>query len=209
VAFAVGVTLCTLTLLHCGWSSHEVTAGFWFDHVTFELPERETERIGGSLREDEAGRIRSIAWVELHRAYSGLRLSFAHRRDGFYRVAVLQELEGRPFGKRMVYGDAGQSRTFGLLGGSGAVSFAILARNAIHYAPPGATRAEIVDAIGRGIGRAAAHEFAHQIVPGVNLHQTGDKESYEYGTADRAAQYYGVLHWSVVRPALVRRLGRG
>jgi hypothetical protein len=55
-------------------------------------------------------------------------------------------------------------------------------------------------AILAGIGRAAAHELAHQLVPDVNIHSSCDPESYEYESADRAAEYYGPIHWDMVGP---------
>jgi hypothetical protein len=120
---------------------------------------------------------------------------------------VVQNLSGETARGGAFSAHAGESRTLGPLGGRGMVSFSVLATTAVYYAPPDATRTEIVSAIGRGIGRAAAHEFAHQILPDIDLHQVADKESYEYGNADRAAQYYGTLHWAKARPAMARRLG--
>ena len=66
----------------------------------------------------------------------------------------------------------------------------------ITYAPPGATRQTIVDGIGRGIGRVAAHEFAHQMINSGETHNPRDENSYEYPSSDRAAQYYGELRWT-------------
>jgi hypothetical protein len=87
------------------------------------------------------------------------------------------------------------------------VSFATLASQAIVYAPPEAARAEIVDGIGRGLGRAAVHEFAHQILPHVPIHDTDDEHSYEHWSSNREAQYYGPMRWDVARPFLEKRLG--
>jgi len=106
---------------------------------------------------------------------------------------------------------AGQSRVFGPLGGSGSVAFAILAHNAIEYAPAGASRQQIVEGIGKGIGRAAVHEFAHQALGLDNLSlldNRTDPDSYEYGNADRRSQYYGELRWTAAWPVLVERFGR-
>ena len=100
---------------------------------------------------------------------------------------------------------------FGPLGGSGSVAFAILAHNAIEYAPAGASRQRIVDGIGRGIGRAAIHELAHQALGLDNLSSLDnrtDPDSYEYGNADRPSQYYGELTWTTAWPVLVEKFGR-
>jgi hypothetical protein len=76
------------------------------------------------------------------------------------------------------------------------------------HAPAGASRADIVDAIGRGLGRAAVHEFAHQILPHGPMHNTQDRASYEYWSSNRATQYYGEMRWSVALPKLEERLSR-
>ena len=182
--------------------SNIVTAGFWFDDdVSFEL--HDPARIGGPLNDEERQRIVTVAREEVVRAFAELRLAVTERRDAFYRVRVRQALT---VGRR--YAAAGQSNVFGPLGGHGAVSFVTLAAQAISYAPQTATRAQIVDAIGRGLGRAAVHEFAHQILPKDPIHRSQDRASFEYWSSDRAAQYYGEMHWSVAREALRERLGR-
>jgi hypothetical protein len=101
---------------------------------------------------------------------------------------------------------AGTSRPLGPLGGIGAVDFMLIARKAIQYAPAGASRREIVEGIGRGIGMVAVHEFAHQILGTAGLHND-DENSYEYHSPDRASQYYGELRWTTARPVLQRKLG--
>lgn len=105
---------------------------------------------------------------------------------------------------------AGESRVFGPLGGSGSVAFAILAHNAIGYAPAGASRQQIVDGIGRGIGRAAVHELAHQALGLDNvscLDNRTDMDSYEYANADRPSQYYGDLRWTTASSMLQEKFG--
>ena len=95
----------------------------------------------------------------------------------------------------------------GALGGLGVVDFEVLSSYAISNAPPGADRASIIEGIGPGIGRVAAHEFAHQLLAGVNIHASRDVASYEYARVDRVAQFYGPIHWDVARPFLLKRLG--
>jgi hypothetical protein len=175
----------------------KASGGFWFQDVTFAIPAPEVDRLGGPLSQAEKERIISIAQSELQSAYAGLRIAFTNDQHAFYRVRVLQD-----FGAS---GASGRSQVF--VGGQGSVSFDTIARTAIAYAPPQAGRSTIVDGIGRGIGRTAAHEFAHQIVPGVNLHASADRDSYEFASAERAAQYYGELHWALARAPLAARLG--
>ena len=82
-----------------------------------------------------------------------------------------------------------------------------LARSAVDNAPGGASRQSLIDGIGRGIGRAAAHEFAHQILGPAMQDDRTDLNSYEYFSSDRQAQFYGELRWISARPLLQKRLG--
>jgi hypothetical protein len=61
--------------------------------------------------------------------------------------------------------------------------------------------------MGRGVGRVAIHEFAHQILGVADIHNTDDQDSYEYPSPDRPSQYYGDLHWTHAWPLLQKRLG--
>lgn len=128
--------------------------------------------------------IASTAMAELTAAFKGLRIRFSDHRGGLYNVRVVQELTA---------GGAGQSRGITGFGGSGAVSFTFLANGVFAYAPPDATRADVIAAIGRGIGRTAVHEFVHQMLPTTPIHDSRNARSYEYASAARAAQYYGAM----------------
>jgi hypothetical protein len=200
---AIGATAMTAGLLgtiEYQSRANVVTVGFWFEDVTFEV--HHPARLGGALTPDEQQRIRGVARSEIVEAFAPFRIEVTDRRDAFYRVRVRQALTaGR-------YAAAGQSNVFGPLGGYGAVSFITLAAQAMAHAPAGASRADIVDAIGRGLGRAAVHEFAHQILPQGPMHTTQDRASYEYWSSNRAAQYYGAMRWSVALPKLEERLSR-
>ena len=81
---------------------------------------------------------------------------------------------------------AGMAHAFGMLGGVASVNFQTHALNAVIFAPADATRPDIVEAIGRGIGRSAVHELAHMI----------------------SSQYYGELRWASAWAILDRRIGR-
>ena len=189
-----------------------IDAGFWWADTPFVLSADDAVKVGGPL---SAGELKSIAATsrdEVRRAYADLRINITDRHGSFWRVAVV----GVPLTttrNRTTYpfSFAGESRVFGPLGGSGSVAFAILAHNAIGYAPPGVSRQEIVDGIGKGIGRAAVHEFAHQALGLDNLaylDNRTDEDSYEYANADRPSQYYGKLRWTTAWPVLVQKFGR-
>jgi hypothetical protein len=177
-------------------------AGFWFDRVTFDLPLDDVERIGGPVRPEEQLQIESIARAELATAYAGLRIRFTSQPPATFRVSVVQDIPARALPV------AGASRRQPLGGGIGEVSFRTLGSQAVGNAPRDATRGRIIDAIGKGIGRTAAHEFAHQLLDHVNLHDTKDPDSYENGISNRPSQFYGTLHWAFARPLLAKTLGQ-
>jgi hypothetical protein len=211
---AIAVLVVTVTSAVIAWraSSATIEAGFWWDDAPFALSPDDATKIGGPLTADELETIEAISRDEVRRAYADLRINITDRQGAFWRVAVV----GAPLTmtrNRTTYpfSFAGQSRVFGPLGGSGSVAFAILAHNAIEYAPAGASRQQIVDGIGRGIGRAAVHELAHQALGLDNLaylDNRTDGDSYEYANADRPSQYYGELRWTAAWPVLVQKFGR-
>jgi hypothetical protein len=102
---------------------------------------------------------------------------------------------------------AGESRAVSGFGGAGAVNFEMLASSAVAYAPDGADRTALLAAIGRGVGRAAVHEFVHQLLPRAPIHDSSDVASYEYHSAARAEQYFGDMHWDLAWPLLQKRIG--
>jgi hypothetical protein len=195
----VAVPVLVTALAQCA-APHVTEAGFWFDDVTFQLSPRETARLSGPISTVEKTQIEALARSELQAAFAGLRIAFSEDRRAFYKVRVRQSLPEA--------GRAGESFAIVPLGGQGAVSFLTVARWAMHYAPAGADRSTIIAGIGRGIGRVSAHEFAHEILVGFNFHGTRDPSSYEYGTPDRPAQYYGPIHWDTAWPLLARKLGK-
>lgn len=178
-----------------------VHAAFWFDRITFEAP-----ALGGPIGPTDLRTIEETARAELMAAFTGLRIRFTAPQAARYRVRVVQELFDPRFRRRV--GVAGASQAIPGFGGAGSVSFSFLAHGAIAHAPPGADRALIVDAIGRGIGRTAVHELTHQLLPTTPIHDSADVESYEYGSAARREQYFGPMRWSLARPMLEARLGR-
>lgn len=194
-----------LWILAARSNHHVIDAGFWFEPVTYELTEPEAGRLGGAITEQEMTNIATAASSEIARAFAGLRIKFSDRRDATYRVRVVQELHN-PRAPWAV-GPAGESRAITGLGGQGTLNFHNLANNAIAHAPPSADRATMIVAIGKGIGAAAAHEFAHQLLGMAPIHDTTDVQSYEYRSADRREQYYSELHWDIAWPLLQKRIG--
>ena len=194
-------TTATLTLSVASKERPPVSAGFWFDPVSFEA-----HALGGALTTDDLRTIETTAREEVATAFAPFNIVVSDRRDARYHVRVVQEvLDHRIKRKAWV---AGQSHAMRGFGGSGSVSFIYFASGALSYAPPTATRRETVEAIGRGIGRGAAHEFAHQFLIGREVHSSRDRGSYEYHAASRPEQYYGPMHWDVAGPMLAERYGK-
>jgi len=144
-------------------SGRPLDAGFWLEPLRYE-----SSAIGGPVTAQDLETIESVARAEVLHAFAGLPVAFSHRRDATYQVRVLEGLTNPMF--RSDIEIAGQSRAVAGFGGQGAVSFRLIAGHAIGYAPPGADRATIIAAIGRGIGRSAVHEFAHQFLPTSLIH---------------------------------------
>ena len=203
VSIAAGAALMVTAVL---WARPEaprdpVTHGsFVFDRVTYSSPV-----LGGALTAADLAIIETVARAELATAFQGLRISITDRRDVRYHVRVVQQVPGPPLTRKTWV--AGSSYAVPGFGGSGAVNFTYFAAGALVFAPPQATRPELIEAIGRGIGRGAAHEFAHQFLSGEALHDTRDRGSYEYHAASRPEQYYGPMHWDVAGPLLEKRFG--
>lgn len=175
-------------------------ASFGFDRVSYASP-----LLGGELTHDDLATIEAVARAELATAFHGLRIAITDRRDVRYHVRVVQEVPGPPLTRKTWV--AGSSYAVPGFGGAGSVNFTYFASGALVFAPPRATRPELIEAIGRGIGRGAAHEFAHQFLSGDALHNTRDRASYEYHAASRAEQYYGPMHWDIAGPLLAQRFG--
>jgi hypothetical protein len=194
-----------LLVLAVGSRQSTITGAFWFEPVTYDESEPLIERLGGPITDAEMQTIERIAREELARAYAGLRLAFSDRRDATYRVRVVQRLRN-PMAPRGP-ASSGESRRIAGIGGQGAVNFQLLANNAIAYASADADRAAMIAAIGRGVGRAAVHEYAHLFLGAFPIHDSKDVQSYEYASADRREQYYGDMHWDIAGPVLQQKFG--
>jgi hypothetical protein len=200
---AAVTTVLAFGLLRSQAVSATTAAGFWYEQGSLTLPAGVLQRLGAPLTTAEVESIERISRGEVEQAFAGLRFALTDSRDAFWRVGVVRTLARR--GRSP---NAGQSVDMGPLGGSGSVAFDLVALNAVRYAPQHASRQTIVEGIGRGVGRVAVHEFAHQIAGAAGVHDERDENSYEYPSPDRASQYYGQLHWSVAAPLLRQKIGR-
>jgi hypothetical protein len=206
IVAAIAVTITVSVFGTVRWKALRSTtaAGFWYAEGSVVLPAHAAARLGGPLTPAEIASIERISRAELRKAFAGLRIAFTDRRDAFWRVEVVNDL-GRRGPIRLPR--AGESVILGPLGGVAAVNFNLIALKAIEYAPRGASRDTVVEAIARGVGRVAAHEIAHQIVGAGAMHDDGDDHSYEFPSPDRASQYYGELHWTIAWPMLQQKIG--
>jgi hypothetical protein len=186
----------------CAWPDRQPRArqvGFWFEPVAYQSP-----RLGGALTVDELTTVTRVARTELIGAFAGFNVAISDRRDAPYRVRVVQDLRDERMERDAWIAGEARGMSFG---GTGAVNFLFLANGAMVYAPDTATRDQLVEAIGRGIGRAAAHELAHALLPKADIHNTRDRRSYEYDSAARVEQYVGDMRWDVAGPLLMQRVG--
>ena len=204
-AGALGLAILAGTGVEWRASREPARARFWFDSPTFQLA-RPSDELRGELLPSEIQQIERVARVELLQAFAGLRLVFSDQPRSAYQVRVVQDFPPRPGPRPLA---AGESMALGPIGSQGWVSFRTVSGLALSYVSPEADRTMVLDSIGRGIGRVAAHEFAHQILSGADLHASNDPESYEYASADRRALFYGRLTWNLARPLLERRLSTG
>jgi len=188
---AAVVTAAVFSVVRAKASRAPLTVAFRFDAAACVLPRTAERALGAPLQPPEVAAIQRTARRELEEAYAGTRLVFVADGEAFWHLQVLPAIRGRK-----ALPDGGHSIGLGPLGGLGELNFDLLSVTAVRLAPPGATRQTILDGIARGIGRAAVHELAHQIVATAGMDNATDADSYEYGSFSRQSQYYGRLHWA-------------
>jgi hypothetical protein len=205
LALAAGAVLTAATLVALAArhsADHVVQAGLWFDGVTFAVTA--LDRAGAPLTPAERTRIAAIARDSCAAAFAPWRLAVVGAPRSHYRVRVVQQFQPR----RMRHFAVAESLVVGPLGGEAAIDFTAIANAAVSLAPPGTTREDLVAAIGRGLGRVAAHELAHQILPHRDFHRSADPESYDFSNVYRVAQFFGPMRWDLAGPWLDAALGR-
>ena len=181
--------------------SRLIHASFSFDGVTPASVTVVSERLSAPLTAADLLAIESTARRELQIAFEHTRLQFTRAMTPAFRVRVVPQPEpGR------VYPVAGESRAFGGIRGNGTVHFNIVALSALAYADRSSGREALVHAIGRGVGRTAVHEFAHQILGPAGMDGTADLLSYEHGDL-RAEHFHAQLHWGPAAAQLQQRIG--
>ena len=189
---------CCISVIACG--PRPVELGFWLEPLSFDSP-----RIGEPISQAEYAVIEKVARAEIAAAFEDFDVTVTANRQARYRVIVVPHLrDNRLLRRSGTY--AGESRAVAGFGGSGAVSFEFVANGAMVFAPDDASRATIVESIGRGAGRVAIHEFLHQLLPKFAVHDSKDRESYEGNSPALIEGYFGDLHWDIAAPELQRRL---
>ena len=195
---SIPILIVTLALVAAGglWAalqrraaSTRFEAGLVFVPGACDLSPGVAQSLGGPLTPTDCADIERIARAEVVAAFAGLRVDVTADPWAFWTVHVRAFVPSRT---RML-GAAGASLAFGPLGGRGMVGIMPLTAQALRHAPAHASRADVIAAIGRGVGRSVVHELAHQIAGGSI--DSSDASTYEYASVDRPAQYYGVLRW--------------
>lgn len=187
---------CELT----GSNTRPIAAGFWFEGVTPASVAVVSARLSAPLTAADLRTIESVARQELHIAFEHTRLQLTGSGAPPFRVRVVPQRDApsRP--------TAGESRAFGGIRGNGVVNFNVVALSAVAYSHGTSDRESLVCAIGRGIGRTAVHEFAHQILGPAGMDGTADPFSYEHADL-RAEHFYAPLHWGPAAATLRQRIG--
>ena len=179
-----------------------VELGFWLVMpLSYQSP-----RIGGPITATEFAIIDKVARGEIEKAFKEFDVTVTANRHARFKVEVVPTLKDQRLVRPGTY--AGESRAVAGFGGAGAVSFDYVANGAMVFAPDDASRADVIEALGRGLGRVAIHEFTHQLLPKQPIDGSHDINSYEGNTAAVIEGYYGDLHWSIARPWLDARLKR-
>ena len=135
-------------------ASTRFEAGLVFVAGACDLSPGVARTLGGPLTTADCASVERIARAEVAAAFAGLRMDVTADPAAFWTVHVRAFVPSR---SRMV-GAAGASLAFGPLGGRGMVGIMPLTAQALRHAPSDASRADIVAAIGRGVGRSVVHE---------------------------------------------------
>ncbi len=197
-----GLALALATSVAC--ASRESSVGFLFNADACVLRAGALQPFGDLFTAQERQTIEEMARRELVTAFAPLRVAVTANPSAFWRIAVVRSLPTRA---SQALPRAGESVALGPLGGGGTVACDVIVRKAMQFAPEGATRAQLIEGVGRGVGRTAAHELVHQILGASGTHNDTDLDSYEHGSSDRASQFYGTLHWTTALPLLRVKLG--
>ena len=143
--------------------------------------------------------------MEIEKAFERFDVTVTASRNARYRVDRPSRAE-RQSAAAQQEPYAGESRAVAGFGGSGAVNFEFVANGAMVFAPDDADRAAVIEALGRGLGRVAIHEFLHQLLPKKAIHDSKDRDSYEGNSPALIEGYFGDLHWDIAGPWLEARL---
>lgn len=198
--FRILIVLCLGVFAAC--SSRPVELGFWMSTLTYQSP-----RIGEPITAAEFALIDKVARAEIAGAFKDFDVVISARQDARFNVGVVPQL--KDWRRRRGTGShAGESRVVAGFGGSGSVNFEFIANGAMVFSPEDASRTAVIDAVGRGIGRVAIHEFLHQLLPKQPIHDSKDVLSYEGNSPALVEGYFGELHWDMARPWLNDRLKR-
>ena len=174
---------------------------FWFESIGDDARTTLPDRLSGDISPDDMSAIEAIAREEIVHAFRDYPIAVVGRAATHYHVRVVDSMESP-------MGGSAESYVFPGMGGQGYINFRSLAHGAVTYAPPDADRSEVVAAIGRGIGRAAVHEFTHQLLGRqAPIDDSTDIQSYEYGSTNRREQYYGQIRWDIAAPMLRIKFG--
>lgn len=156
-----------------------------------------------TLIDPEISQVKSIAMTTLRGAYRDFDVRFIEAPAGPRVIRVEDTPYGRPY-----FGAAGTTYPASTIS---SVRFDVLANAllaALHcpaLTPCSKARAELVEALGRGVGATAAHEFGHQAGLGGFVLDADCDDCYD-GSSTRYQHFFGTKHWSAHAAAMMRRV---
>jgi hypothetical protein len=191
---AAGVAVSLLLLSTAACTLKPVTVGVVFDDV-WELGK-------DTLTEPEQTIVKATALRTLRQAFQGFGVVVAEVHNGSRLIFVDKSVPAR-------LGAVGETHVF------------VTASN-VHVEPlyhallnvvgcdgiatcRGKTRAEMVEALGRGIGATGAHELGHQVFLGFAL-DSKCEDCYDGRTLTTYDHFFGTKHWSNNALAVMRRV---
>jgi hypothetical protein len=178
-----------------------VELGFWIESVTYQ-----SSRIGDPLTPTELSTIGTVARAEIGKAFERFHILVTANQRARYSVRVVPTVKDFRLQRGGVV--AGASRGIAGFGGTGEVNFEYVANGAMVFSPESASRAELIEVVGRAIGRVAIHEALHVLLPKAPIHDSRDPRSYEGNSPALVEGYFHDLHWGFAEPLLEKRLGR-
>jgi RHS repeat-associated protein len=183
IAIGIGIlaTLATISYLaydYRRWANSTITIGFEWKNEFF------LNSADDLLTKTEVDIVKDSAVNSMREAYAGFKVAISKEGGGTRKIVVSPQLDeaGKTFFNSYV----------------STVYYPTLLFMLKRYAKERGVseRLEMLTALGRSIGRVAAHEMGHQGGLNFVLDNSKDQNSYDYKSSDRPQLFFGNLYWS-------------